>query len=554
RGIGGITRANPAGVVRLERAAGKAGTIDLSFGVNVNRPIHGGTIRLKDGSRVVATEALDLTPAQSVLRARRGLPPAPKYTLEVVDADGRVLLTHTEGSWDYAPEATIHLGRQPAPVTPEGEKRSDGAFVDLGDTQERDGKLLGAWETYRGGLDRFPQSVGLMKAAGRLAVTLKRGDEAVPLLTRSLERVSNDPETQYYLGLAHAASGDDAKARIAWEGAQILAPFRAPARLELASLDARGGDLGAALARVRALLGESRDVVRAGGVEVALLRRLDRAAEAREALAHWRTVDPTGNFLRHEAVLLGADDPELWLHLAGDPDRVLGLAEDYMALGFYKEAVELLVRRYPTGAGVMAEPGTPLPQEHPLVAYYRGYCRERMGASGVDDYRAAAALPTRYVFPSRPNTLRVLRAALAADPRDATARFLLGSFLLSSGRAEEAIAAWEETRRLNPRIPVLHRNLGLALLHARGDSEAALAVLLEGLDVDGDNTALYVAADEAESLLGRSTGEHIEMLERYPDKAAMPPLLVEKLALALTDAGRGDEAEALFAGRRFPRE
>ena len=44
------------------------------------------------------------------------------------------------------------------------------------------------------------------------------------------------------------------------------------------------------------------------------------------------------------------------------------------------------------------------------------------------------------------------------------------------------------------------------------------------------------------------------MLERYPDRAAMPPLLVEKLALALAEAGRGEEAEALFAGRFFPRE
>ena len=34
----------------------------------------------------------------------------------------------------------------------------------------------------------------------------------------------------------------------------------------------------------------------------------------------------------------------------------------------------------------------------------------------------------------------------------------------------------------------------------------------------------------------------------------MPPLLVEKLALALAEAGRGEEAEALFAGRFFPRE
>ncbi len=356
RGIGGITRANPEGVVRLTRTPGKAGTVDVSMGVNVNRPSHGGTLRLKDGASVVYSEALDLTPSQSLVRVRRGLPSTARYTLEVADGSGKVLLAHTEDQWDYAPESAIRLGRQPSFVTPPVEKRSDGAFVDLGDTQERDGKLPAAWETYRLGLQRFPDSFGLLKAAGRLAVGLKRPEEAVPFLTKALATVSNDSEAQYYLGLAYGALGDDAKAKGAFEGAQILARYRAPARLELARLDARGGDVLSALARVRALVGESLESVGAGAVEVALLRRLDRGPEARERLAHWRSLDPTSNLLRNEAQLLGADEPDLWRHLAGDPDRVLGLAEEYLALGFYADALSLLERRYPTDS-VMAESG-----------------------------------------------------------------------------------------------------------------------------------------------------------------------------------------------------
>jgi tetratricopeptide (TPR) repeat protein len=433
------------------------------------------------------------------------------------------------------------------------EKRSDGAFVDLGDTQERDGKLLGAWDTYRLGLQRFPDSFGLLKAAGRLAVGLKRPEEGVPLLTKALATVSNDPEVQYYLGLAHGALGEDAKARGAFEGAQILVPFRAAARLALARLDARGGDLPAALSRARALVGDSPESVGAGAVEVALLRHLDRATEARERLARWRALDPTSNLLRSEAQLLGADDGDLWHHLAGDPDRVLGLAEEYFALGFYADALRLLERQYPSD-GVMAETGTPLPQDCPLVAYYRGYCRERMGVSGTADYRAASGMSTRYVFPNRLGTFPVLRAALLANPKDAVGHFLLGSLLLSGGRSDEAIAEWEEARRLDPKIPVLHRNLGMALLHARNAPDAALAAFVEGLDVDGGNMALYLGADQAQSLLGRPTAEHVAALERYPDRAGMPPALVEKLALALAEAGRGDEAETLFPGRRFPRE
>jgi hypothetical protein len=116
-------------------------------------------------------------------------------------------------------------------------------------------------------------------------------------------------------------------------------------------------------------------------MEVALLRRVGRDEEASTRLARWRAADPPSSFLRHEAVLLGASDPSLWTHLAADPERVLELAVDYMAIGLWDDAHALLARRYP-GAGVVAEPGMVLPQDYPLVAYYRGYCAEKMGRSG----------------------------------------------------------------------------------------------------------------------------------------------------------------------------
>jgi tetratricopeptide (TPR) repeat protein len=554
RGIGGITRANPEGVVHLSRRPAKDGAVDLTVGVNVNRDLRRGRLRLKDGARTVHEEPLDLTPAGSLLRTKTGLPAGPRYTVEVVDAAGKALIAHTEDQWDYAKESEIRLGPQPAHKVPAPDKRSDAEFVDLGDTHERNGKLLDAWETYQKGRERYPESLGLLKAAGRLALTLKRAEEATRLLAQAQARVTNDPETQYTLGLAYAATGDDRKARTQWEGAQILAPYRAPARLELARLDARAGRLETALERVRSIFEESPDALRAGGLEIALLRRLARKPEARERLSYWQELDPTSNFLRHEAVTLGTDDPSLWTHWAGDPERVLDVAEEYMGLGLWDDAIAVLDRRYPAGPGVEAEAGTPLPQHHPLVAYYRGFCRERAGGSAEADYAAASAMSTSYVFPSRAGTLPVLQAALAANPKDATARFLVGSLLLSGGEADEAIAAWEEARRIDPKIPVLHRNLGMTLLHAKKDARAALAVFLEGQGVDPGNMALYAGADQAQSLLGRPTEEHVQMLERYPDKASMPPGLVQKLALSLAEAGRGEEAESLFKGRYFPRE
>ena len=124
-------------------------------------------------------------------------------------------------------------------------------------------------------------------------------------------------------------------------------------------------------------------MTRAGAIQVALLRRAGRRAEASSRLAQWRAQDPTSAILRHEAVRLGSPDPALWLHLAGDAQRVLEVAADYMGIGAWDDALLVLDHPYPSGAGVVSEPGAPSVGQHPEVAYWRGYCRERLGQSGT---------------------------------------------------------------------------------------------------------------------------------------------------------------------------
>ena len=60
----------------------------------------------------------------------------------------------------------------------------------------------------------------------------------------------------------------------------------------------------------------------------------------------------------------------VWAHLAGNPDLVITLADDYAAMGNWQDAVALLDRKYPAlAAANEAEPGTVLPQDYALVAY-----------------------------------------------------------------------------------------------------------------------------------------------------------------------------------------
>ncbi len=420
--------------------------------------------------------------------------------------------------------------------------------------QELDGQRLAAMASYEDGLRRFPDSLPLMKAAGRLAVDLKRFDAAAQLLEKVLARNSSDLESWYYAGLARAARGEVRSARLAWELAQSYGPFRPASLLQLAALEMRLGNGGAAESALRRLAADPGLSLRAGGMAVALWRTLGRKDEARNLLASLEKEDPTGNFLRVEATKLGRVDDALWLHLAADPERILDVAVDYLRAGLYGDGVEVLTRKYPTGPGVVSEPGMPRPETYPLIAYYRGLLKTMVGQDGRADFDAASRMPTTYVFPNRAETLGVLRQAIAANAEDATAHFLLGSLLLSGGDVDAAMSEWETARRLNPRIPVLHRNMGYTVLATGGDPEKAIALFTEGTKVDAMNVGLYYGLDSAMAKANRSAADRAGALLGYPDQKSLPAALVYKLAIALAEAGRFDEADQQFTGRFFPRE
>jgi tetratricopeptide (TPR) repeat protein len=189
-----------------------------------------------------------------------------------------------------------------------------------------------------------------------------------------------------------------------------------------------------------------------------------------------------------------------------------------------------------------------------MVAYFRAYCREKLGQSSSADFNAGAHLPTNYVFPSRPEDLDVLRTAVRLNSQDATAHYLLGTLYFSRGLTGEALSEWQQARALNPQIPVLHASLGRALLHEEDDPQRALRVFEEGLRPDPTNIELYTGTDQALSLLRRPPQERVAALERYPDHAHIPSSVVYELILNLVEAGEFDKAEALFHNRFFPRE
>ena len=543
REIGGITRANLTGVVHLER---KDGTLFVAL--NTNRKIHDVSLRIFDGALSLLDVREDLSPERT-WKKELHLPDAShKYRFELRDQGGALLMTQKEGEYDWTPGSEIKVGPQTAYAMPEEKNRTADDSLQFGKNAELNGELLIAAESYQKALERFPSSFELHKAAGRLLATLQRFDDAARHLTVAHDRNTTDSETSYYLGISYEALSRDREAADTYGEAMRLPNHRAAAALRLAELRGRQGQTQQAEELLRTALASDPLDLRTAE-ELAAVMRTNKKIESANKLANeWILRFPTSDFLNEEI-----GKPRLQ-HLAADPYRVLGVASEYARLGLYQRALEVLSRKYEAVAPDQSEPGAVLPQNNPLVIYFRGYCREKLGSSGASDDLEASRLSTLYVFPSTAEDFSSLTAALRNNENDATAHFLLGEWYFSRGESEPALKEWQRARALNPSLPVLDASLGLALLYVKRNFDGALKVFEEGINNDARNLVNYSGAVVASSLLGQSPVERVKILERYPNLGTMPTALVYELAISRAEAGDYYGAAKLFQKRFFGRE
>jgi tetratricopeptide (TPR) repeat protein len=543
RETGGISRANLAGVVHLER---KDGT--LKAALVTNQKIPSASVRIFAGSTILLDLREDLAPEQVWTRELRLPDVGRKCRFELRNKEGVLLMTQSEGEYDWVPESEIKVGPQTSfAIPPEMEFTAD-EWLQFGITAELNGELLGAAKAYQMALKKFPASVELEKASGRLLASLRRYREARDYLAAAHARNTTDSETSYYLAISYEGTGAEREAIDAYREAMRLPAYRAAAALRLGELLARQGDLEAAEHALTLGLESAPRDLRTAEELGAVMRARGHVGNADTLAREWLVRFPLSDFLNEEI------GQPLLDHLAADPYRVLDVASEYAKLGLYRRAVEVLSRTYRAVPADQREPGGVLPQDHPLVVYFRGYCREKLGESGANDYQEASRLSTTYVFPNSAEDFNSLEAALRKNENDATAHFLLGTWYFARGESDQALGEWSHARASQPRLPVLDASIGLTMLHLKGQSEAAFEVFEEGIKNDPRNVTNYFGAIAAAALIRKSAAERVRILEQYPDPDTMPTALVYELALSRTEAGDYRGAIQLFRNRFFGRE
>ncbi len=547
RGIGGISRANKAAILKLEVHGSNVFT-----SLNVNSAILGANIAIKQGTALVWSGTANLRPEVTWSNTAFIQEKAPKVSFELKDSQGKLLLTQTDGEYDWDSVSSVKTGPQQTYSPPVPSARSEDDWLQVGRDQELNGQVLLAIDTYERALQRYPQSFSLEVAAGRLAASLQRFAEAEPLLKAAQARDTPNALVAYYLGITEEGLGQLREAETTFDISYRQASLRAPAAQRLAELRARNGELQKAYLFAKAAAeAEPLDFKAQEQVE-ALARAGAEASKAGDLVQSGLALDPTSDFLKNEV-----GQPDL-PHLAADPYRVLRVAAEYMELGLYQRASQMLETTYPEVPINQSEPGSVLPQFHPLVAYYAAYCKAKLGMDAGKSWRAASQLSPSLIFPSTEMDHLVLNAALSENSEDATAQYFLGTLLFAKGLYNEGIAHWTEAQRLSPRLPVVAVDLGTAWLERKRDPSRALEWFQQGLENDPYNPRVYMGLDEAMSLTDMSPPERAAALSRYPQadlpQSKMPANLVYQLALTRAEAGQFASAEALFQGRFFPSE
>ena len=127
--------------------------------------------------------------------------------------------------------------------------------------------------------------------------------------------------------------------------------------MKLGELLAREGDLRGAERHLAGAVHAAPDDLRAQEELVALNNAATGSQDARTRAQEALDRFPTSYFLRQELA-----NPDLQ-HLANDANRVLNIAAEYMRLGLYQKALDVLSRQYPEAVADQTETGLTIPEQ-----------------------------------------------------------------------------------------------------------------------------------------------------------------------------------------------
>ena len=386
--------------------------------------------------------------------------------------------------------------------------------------------------------------------------SMRRGDfrEAEQCFRRAVGRLTRrnpnpyDGEPYYNLGLSLRYQSRDDEAYSAFYKATWNQAWQAPAYYELAAIDCRRSDYGAALEHADRALRTNVDHLKARNLKAHVLRILGREAEASEVVRGTSELDPLDFWAKFEAALLPGGGRQhldaLFTVMRNNAGNVLDLAFDLLLLGSFAAVADLL-EAYQEGVENDAY--------LPMVRYTLAHTLSRLGdlSKAEASYRKARETTPDYCFPVRLEEMLVLEAAIAHDADDARAHYYLGNLLYDKGRRREAIVHWENACRLEPDFSVPWRNLGIACYNIEHNAARALSSYENARRANPADARLLYEMDQLRKRTGANPHDRLRILEADPALVNQRDDLTVELVTLYNQIDQSERALEILTRRRF---
>lgn len=350
-----------------------------------------------------------------------------------------------------------------------------------------------------------------------------------------------DGEAFYNLGLALKFQGRYDEAYDAFYKAVWNAAWVSAAGFELARLSWRRRQFDEALDLLERSLAANPHHHQARHLKIAFLRNLGRREEAKEECALSLRLDRMNYGAAFERLYLHSDEGYRDL-MRGKAQTYIEIALDYAGAGLWSEVTTVLQQA---------------PADEPMTLYFLGWRQQQYDGSkrlkprALQTFREAAALPPDFCFPNRIECIDALETAMRLNPTDARAPYYLGNFWYARRQYEDAIACWQRAIELDPRNPTAQRNLGLALMNKRGDSEGALQHYERAFALDESDARILFELDQLYAKLGRAPADRLAFLGQRQACVDQRDDLTIELARLHNLLGRPAEALDIIMKRVF---
>lgn len=357
-------------------------------------------------------------------------------------------------------------------------------------------------------------------------IYLKRGEyalaeehlkRAVAVVTGNHKK-AQDATSLYYLGLCYLNQSKidealDLLYRSTWDYQWTSAGYTLVARLEARrghwekAFDAADRACKANTQNVEALLAKAIILRKQGSFEPAL-------RSVQDALA----VDPLCFTAMNELLLLSNHIPtgmnaetcraSLVKHLRTEPYNYIETAARYSRFGLDGDAAEVM--------NLAAGSLNSALNSYPMVYYHLGMYLHLSG-QGVKAEQAlqkASRLTIDLCFPYGDESINVLRFAIAKNPHDATAHYLLGN-ALADHQHGEALKCWQQAVQLKPNQAIMYRNMAYLQANHQRNMKDALSNIMKAISLDPSEARYFAEAKLYMLYASFSAQQLADFLARY---------------------------------------